>query len=43
MLVSSDCGALRLDAKASQMMNTNMITAVKEIREPTEDIAFHIV
>lgn len=43
VLVSSDCGALRLDAKASQMMNTSMITAVREIREPTEDIAFHIV
>lgn len=43
VLVSSGCRALRLDAKASQMMNTSMITAVIEISEPTEEMVFHSV
>lgn len=43
VLTSSGWKALRLDAKASQMMNTSMITAVREIREPTEEIVFHSV
>lgn len=43
VLVSSGWKALRFDAKASQMMNTSMITAVREIRDPTEEIVFHRV
>lgn len=43
VLVSSGWKALRLDAKASQMINTSMITAVREISEPTEEIVFHSV
>lgn len=43
VLVSSGWEALRLDANASQMINTSMITAVIEINEPTEEIVFHIV
>ena len=43
VLTSSGCRALRLDAKASQMMNISMITAVREIRDPTEEIVFHKV
>lgn len=43
VLVSSGCSTLRFDAKASQIMKTNMITAVREIREPIEEIVFHIV
>ena len=43
VLVSSGCRTLRLDASASQMMNTSMITAVNEISDPTEEIVFHSV
>lgn len=43
VLISSGCRALRLDAKASQMMNISMITAVREISEPTDEIVFHRV
>lgn len=43
VLVSSGCSALRFDAKASQMMNTSMITAVSEISEPTDEMVFHSV
>lgn len=43
VLVSSGCRTLRFDAKASQMMNTSIITAVREIRDPTEEMVFHRV
>lgn len=43
VLVSSGWNALRFDAKASQMRKTSMITAVREISEPTEEIVFHSV
>lgn len=43
MLVNSGCRTLRFDAKASQMMNTSMITAVSEMSEPTEEMVFHRV
>lgn len=43
VLVSSGCRALRLDANASQIMNTSMTTAVREISEPTEEMVFHRV
>lgn len=43
VLISSGCRTLRLDAKASQMMNISMITAVIEMREPIEDRTFHKV
>ena len=41
--VSSGCRTFRFDAKASQVMNISMITAVIEIREPMEEIVFHRV
>lgn len=41
--VSSGCRTFRFDAKASQMMNISMITAVIEISEPMDDIVFHSV
>lgn len=43
VLTSSGCSTLRFDAKASQMMNTSMITAVIEISDPIEEIVFHRV
>lgn len=43
VLVSSGCRTLRFDAKASQMMNTSIITAVREINDPTDEIVFHSV
>ena len=43
MLVSSGCVTLRFDAKASQIMNTSIITAVRETSDPTEEIVFHSV
>ena len=43
VLVISGWRALRLDAKASQIINANMITAVREISDPTEEIVFHSV
>lgn len=41
--VSSGCSTLRLDAKASQIMNISMITAVIEINDPMEEMVFHRV
>lgn len=41
--VSSGCRAFRFEAKASQIMNISMITAVIEIKEPMEDMVFHRV
>lgn len=41
--VSSDCRIFRFDAKASQVMNISIITAVIEISEPIEEIVFHRV
>ena len=43
VLVSSGCRALRLAAKASQIMNISMITATMEINEPIEETVFHRV
>lgn len=43
VLTNSGWKALRLDAKASHTMNISMITAVREIRDPTEEIVFHRV
>lgn len=43
VVVSSGCNTFRLDAKASQMMNISIITAVSEIKEPMEDTVFHMV
>lgn len=43
VLVNSGWNALRFDAKASQIMNTSMITAVREINEPIEEMVFHSV
>ena len=42
-MVSSGCRIFRFEAKASQMMNISMITAVIEISEPIEDRVFHRV
>lgn len=33
----------RLAAKASQIINRNIITAVREINEPKDEIVFHRV
>ena len=41
--VSSTAETSRLAAKASQRINKNMITAIREIREPIEDTVFHSV
>lgn len=41
--VSSGCTTFRLEAKASQIMNVSMITAVIEIRDPMDDRVFHSV
>jgi len=43
VVVSSGSRIFRFDAKASQMINMSMITAVIEISEPMEDIVFHSV
>lgn len=43
VVVSSGCRIFRFEAKASQMMNISMITAVIEISEPIEDRVFHRV
>lgn len=43
VVVSSGCSTFRFDAKASQIINISMITAVIEISEPIEDIVFHRV
>lgn len=41
--VKCGCGVFRLEAKASQMMNVSMTTAVIEISEPMDDRVFHKV
>lgn len=41
--VNSGCRTLRFDAKASQIMNISIITAVIEISEPIDDMVFHRV
>lgn len=43
VVISSGRRTFRLDAKASQMMNISIITAVSEIREPIDDSVFHRV
>ena len=43
MIVSSTDATSRLAAKASQIMNKNMITATSEIRDPIEDTVFQRV
>lgn len=43
VVVSSGCKTFRFEAKASQMINISMITAVIEISEPMDDIVFHRV
>lgn len=43
VLVSSGCCALRFDAKASQIIKTSIITAVREMSEPIEEMVFHSV
>lgn len=43
MAVSSGCRTFRFAAKASQIMNISMITAVIEMSEPMEDMVFHRV
>lgn len=42
-MVRSTVETSRLDANASQIMNTISITAVSEINEPIDEIVFHIV
>lgn len=41
--VSSTEDTTRLAANASQMMNRNIMTAVREIRDPREETVFHSV
>lgn len=41
MAVSSTDRTSRLAANASQRMNKNIITAISEINEPTEETVFH--
>lgn len=43
VVISSGCRTFRFEAKASQMINISMITAVIEISEPMDDIVFHRV
>lgn len=43
VVVNSGCRTFRFDAKASQMINISMITAVIEIKEPMDDMVFHRV
>ena len=43
VVVNSTVETSRLDAKASQMMNTIRITAVSEMKEPIEEMTFHVV
>lgn len=43
VLVSSTEDTSRFDANASQIINTINITAVSEISDPIEEIAFHVV
>lgn len=41
--MSSTESTSRLAANASQIMKRNMITAVNEIKEPSEETVFHRV
>lgn len=41
--VSSGCVTFRLEARASQMINVSIITAVIEINDPMDDRVFHSV
>lgn len=43
VVVNSTEDTSRLDANASQIMNTMRITAVREMKEPIEDKIFHAV
>ncbi len=43
VVVNSTVDTSRLDAKASQIINTIRITAVSEMKEPMEEITFHVV
>ncbi len=43
VVVSSTVDTSRFDAKASQIINTIKITAVNEMKEPIEEITFHVV
>lgn len=42
-MVNSTDNTSRLAANASQMMNKNMITATREIRDPIEETVFQRV
>jgi len=42
-VVNSTDNTSRLAANASQMMNKNMITATREIRDPIEETVFQRV
>ena len=42
-MVSSTVDTSRLDANASQIMKTISITAVSEMKDPIEEIVFHVV
>lgn len=41
--MSSTDRTSRFAAKASQIINRNIITAIKEMREPIEETVFHSV
>lgn len=43
MEVCSTLSTSRLEAKASQIMKTIIITAVNEIKDPIDDTVFHVV
>lgn len=41
--VSSTTNTSRLEANASQIINTIIITAVREMNEPIDETVFHVV
>lgn len=43
MAVSSTIITSRFDANASHTIKTISMTAVKEMKEPTDEIVFHVV
>ncbi len=43
MVVSSIIVTFRFDENASQMINIIMITAIREINDPIDEIVFHRV
>lgn len=43
MVDSSTVETSRFEAKASQIMNTIRMTAVREMNEPIDDTVFHVV